>query len=112
MLATTPLAAVHAGALDPLSPALLRSAAHGWPLLLHASGGRPLTPLLAGILHADQHYEPFSGASELRAALDALRDHPDRFARRCARTREHLLHEHTYAQRLRTLVHELGLQWA
>jgi hypothetical protein len=109
-LPSSPLAAICAGPLDPLTPALLHVTAIDWPLLIHSPGGTSLTARLGGILHPGQHYEPFSGAAELRAALESIRTNPERFAQRCARTREYLQREHNYARRLTALVQELEPQ--
>jgi hypothetical protein len=106
-----PLAAIFAGPLDPLTPALFQAAALGWPLLLHTPGNVSLTPRLGGVFHAGQHYEPFAGHKDLRAALNTLRADPKTFARRGARTRDYLHQHHSYARRLMTLVGQLGLQW-
>lgn len=108
---TAPLAAIFAGPLDPLSPALLHAAALGWPLLIHSPGRASLTPRLGGILQPQQHYEPFAGSRDLRAALDAVRADPPPVAARCARTRTHLQQCHGYGQRLTSLVRRLGLEW-
>ncbi|MFQ5806378.1 MAG: hypothetical protein ACE5I3_08005 [Phycisphaerae bacterium] len=107
----SPLAAVFAGPLDPLSPALFHAAALGWPLLIHSPGALSLSPRLAGILHAQQHYDPFAGSQELRAALNAMRADPEWVERRCARVQVHLQQHHGYAQRLTSLVRRLGLDW-
>src|SRR5262249_36273463 len=45
-----PLAAVFAGADDPLGPDLLRAASLGWPLLLHNRGGAARVAGLADVL--------------------------------------------------------------
>jgi len=110
---TTPiLAAVCAGSLDPLGPGLFHAAALGWPLLLHHPGGGSPAARLAGILQPGQHCDIFTSSAELRAALDALRAHPQRTQRRCARVRTYLAERHSYGQRLKNLVRQLDLPWA
>jgi hypothetical protein len=110
--ADTPvIAAIFAGPLDPLSPALLHAAALGWPLLIHSPGKTPLTSQLGGILHPQQHYEPFAGFKDLYAGLDAIQCDPAPFQRRCERLRDHLHTHHTYGQRLVVLAEQLGLKW-
>ncbi len=104
-------AAIFAGLLDPLSPALFHAAALDWPLLIHSPGRTPLTPKLGGILHPGQHYEPFAGFKELQTALAAIRSDPTPFQRRRERLREHLRTHHTYARRLTALVEQLGFKW-
>jgi len=108
---TPAMAAIFAGPLDPLSPALLHAAALGWPLLIHSPGKTSLTSQLGGILHPQQHYEPFAGFKDLHAALDAIRSDPAPFQRRCERLRDHLHMHHTYGQRLMVLAEELGFKW-
>jgi hypothetical protein len=103
-------AAVFGGSADPLSPALFQAAALGWPLLIHSPGGASLSPQLGGILHPQQHYDPFAGARDLRTLLDAVQADPERIARRCSRVRAHLREHHGYAQRLTALVRRLGLR--
>lgn len=107
----SPLAAVFAGPLDPLSPALFDAAALGWPMLIHCPGATSLTAGLGGILHPQQHYEAFAGPQDLSAALNAARSNPERIRRRSARVRAYLQERHTYAQRLTTLARQLGLEW-
>ncbi len=105
------LAAIFAGSLDPLSPALFEAAALGWPLLLYSPGGASLSPGLGGILHPQQHYDPFSGPQELRAALAAVHADPERIARRSTRVRAYLHEHHGYTQRLVALARRLGRNW-
>jgi hypothetical protein len=104
-------AAVFAGPLDPLTPALLLAAALGWPLLIHSPGKTALTSQLGGILHPRQHYEPFAGSRDLCATLDAIRSDPTPVQRRCERVREHMFMRHTYAHRLTAVARQLGLEW-
>ena len=98
-----PLAAIFAGALDPLQPALLQAGALGWPLLIHNPGVQALTPALGGILHPEQHYQPFSGGKHLRTAVQSFRQNPAPALRRATRTQEHLCQQHSYQQRLQQL---------
>ena len=98
-----PLGAVFAGSLDPLSPALLHAGALGWPLLIHSPGARSLTAALGGMLHAKQHYQPFAGGKELRAAIQWFRDDPSGAVRLAERTREYLCEQHSWQQRLHSL---------
>jgi hypothetical protein len=107
----SPLAAIFAGSLDPLTPALFHAAALDWPLLLHSPGGVSLSPQLGGILHPQQHYEPFTRAQDLGATLNAIRAEPERVQRRCARVRGYLQQHHSYTQRLIALAQRLGLKW-
>jgi hypothetical protein len=110
--AGTPIiAAIFAGPLDPLSPALFHAAELGWPLLIHNPGKRPLTAQLGGILHPGQHYEPFAGLRGLHAALDTIRSDFSAAQRRCERVREHLRTRHTYGQRLTALAGQLSRAW-
>jgi hypothetical protein len=104
-------AAIFAGPLDPLSPALFRAVALGWPLLIYRPGAAALTAQLGGILHPQQHYEPFAGAKDLRAALSAIRSDPSSVQLRCSRAREHLRAQQTYRHRLTALAGQLGLEW-
>ncbi|MBU0616343.1 MAG: hypothetical protein KKI02_01360 [Planctomycetes bacterium] len=110
--AETPVAAaIFAGPLDPLSPALFHAAKLGWPLLIHNPGKTPLTAQLGGILHPRQHYEPFAGSRDLCSTLDTMRSDPTPVQRRCERVREYLFAQHTYGQRLTALAQQLGLSW-
>jgi hypothetical protein len=105
-----PAAAIFVGRPDPLTPALLSAGAHGWPLLLHSPGGRPLSAQLGNVLRPDQHFQAFGGAGDLRAALRTSRNQTAQAIRRGDRTRRHLLENHSYAQRLKTLAQRVGIQ--
>jgi len=105
------LAAVFAGLLDPLNPALLHAAALGWPLLIHSPGAASLNARLGGILRPREHYDPFAGPQDLRAALNAIRTDPRRIERRCTQVRAHLRQHHGYVQRLTSLIQRLGVKW-
>ena len=98
-----PLAAIFAGALDPLQPGLLQAGALGWPLLIHNPGVQSLTPALGGILHPEQHYQPFSGGKHLRTLVQSFRRNPPPVLKRATRTREYLCQQHSYQQRLQQL---------
>jgi hypothetical protein len=98
-----PLAAIFAGALDPLRPGLLQAAILGWPLLLHAPGGHSLTTALGGLLHPQQHYHAFSGAKDLLALMQTLRRNPEQAGRVAVRARELLAAQHTYTHRMHAL---------
>ncbi len=91
------------GGADPFRPALLHAATRGWPLLLHCPAGRPPGRELGDVLRPGQHFEPFSGLPELRAALHALRDAPQAAAQRVARARRHVQEHHSYSRRLEAL---------
>jgi hypothetical protein len=98
-----PLAAIFAGALDPLRPALLQATMLGWPLLLHTPGGHSLTTTLGGLLHPQQHYHAFSGAKDLLALTATLRNNPEQATRVANRARELLAARHTCKHRLHAL---------
>jgi hypothetical protein len=105
------LAAIFAQPLDPLHPALFQAAALAWPLLIHAPHGAALTADLGGILHPREHFEPFTGARELLAALATSRADPQPARERAAHAQAHLRTHHGYAQRLRMLAQQLELDW-
>jgi len=102
-------AAVFAGPADALQPELLRAAALNWPLLIHQPQRGMLTRQLGGLLHPQQHYDPFPGPRELLTALAAIRADPQRAQARCANVRRHLAQRHTYRHRLLALAERLGL---
>lgn len=106
-----PALAVFAGHVDPLTPALLHAAAHGWPLAMHAP--RPATRQrgLAGILNPQEHYLPFRDERELLRCVQQLQTAPEQIRRRAERTRQHMYANHTYEGRLRELV-KLLRTWA
>jgi len=99
-----PRACIVAGHFDPLQPAVLHAAASGWPLLLHALGGRPLTPQLGNVLQPKQHVETFADADDLLRSLESIRDASRTSAKRVARARHHVLANHTYDRRLENLL--------
>ena len=98
-----PRAAIFAGSIDPLSPALLHAGVLGWPLLVHSPGAQRLGAALGQILHPEQHLLPFAGRTELRAALGATIQDRQQACRRAARTRQHLRENHSYERRLEQL---------
>ena len=107
-----PLAAIFAGPIDPLGPALLQCAARGWPLLIHSPDTPRTRRRFGGVLHAKQHFAPFAGARELRAAIGALEQTPEESLARCRRAVAHVRRQHTLVHRLQDLARACGLSAA
>ena len=104
-----PAAAVFAGRVDPLTPALLDAAATQIPILLHCPGDVSLTPRLASVLHPGQHYTPFRSAEDLQKAVASALAEGSPLARVAQRTAKHVRDNHTDLHRLRSLASRLGL---
>ncbi len=102
-----PSACIWGGWHDLLHPALLHAAACGWPLLIHAPGGRSLTAALGSVLRPQQHLEPFADRSGLRRCLESLRTRPEVWRARAEKARLHVLQHHTYERRLQDLRKDL-----
>ncbi|MFO0837200.1 MAG: hypothetical protein U1D55_01640 [Phycisphaerae bacterium] len=98
-----PIAVVFAGRPDPLSPALIRAAQAGCPVVLHAPGGVSLNAKLGGVLLAGSHFVEFSAPRELRDLLRRARSDRPGALRRATQAREHLARAHSLAQRLADL---------
>jgi hypothetical protein len=96
-----PLAALFAGAVDPLSPDLLHAAARGWPLLLHRPDGRSLDGL-GGVLRPEEHFATFSGRAGLIERLTSQRS-SETVRRRAERAAAHVQVHHTWRVRLAEL---------
>lgn len=96
-----PAAAIFAGGPDPLSGALVQAAAVGWPVLLHAPGGRSLSPELGGVLEPQRHIGVFADLRRLRELIDELSTSAARA--RVAAARRHVTSRHTMAVRLSAL---------
>jgi len=103
-----PWVCVCAGQRDPLGPALLHAAAHGWPLLIHSPSGQSLAASLGNVLQPRGHFEPFADRSALRRSLDSLRKNPQASRLRTEKARQHVMLHHTCAHRLRELLEFLG----
>ncbi len=96
-----PAAAIFAGGADPLSGALVQAAATGWPVLLHAPGGRSLSQDLGGVLEPQRHVGVFAHLRRLSELIDELSQPAARA--RIAAARRHVAARHTMAARLSTL---------
>lgn len=96
-----PAAAIFAGGPDPLSGALVQAAAVGWPVLLHAPGGRSLSQELGGVLEPQRHIGVFADLRRLRELIDELSASAARA--RVAAAGRHLTSRHTMAVRLSAL---------
>lgn len=102
-----PRACIFAGHHDPLHPALVRAAARGWPLLVHRPGGASLGAALGDVLHAGEHFEPFTDVGELRRALKSIRGTSSATRARAERARQHVVTSHTFQRRLEMLAEAL-----
>lgn len=104
----SPAACICAGQHDPLTPALLRAAARGWPLWIHARGDRAVVTALGDTLRPTQHFEPFGDRRDLRRCLEALRADPHAHRTMGTRARRHVAEHHTYKKRWLELLELLG----
>ncbi|MBP7747744.1 MAG: glycosyltransferase family 1 protein [Phycisphaerae bacterium] len=97
-----PRACVLAGQPDPLHPAALHAAARGWPLLVHAAGGRMPASAFGDVLHPGEHFETFADLGTLRQRLEFLRS--SAASPRALRARQHVADKHIYARRWQELL--------
>jgi hypothetical protein len=104
-----PIAVVVVSCGDPLSPAVLRAAYLGWPLLLLDPGGKSLGWGLGNVLQPGVHFQPLADRAELRAALAEIARDPSAAEARARRSRAHLAARHTYRRRLEQLRDLLNL---
>lgn len=103
-LGSAPVAAVFAGVPDPLGPDLLHCAAAAVPIFIFSPGGSARVAELADVLHPNEHYVAFGDADGLLRRLEETLDTPAAARRRAERAAAHVQREHTWSQRIDTLL--------
>lgn len=98
--ASVPCGVILAGSRDPLTSGLVRVAARGWPVLLHA-GAERLSEALGGVLEPGRHIATFCTRRDILRGVESLKEPAT--LRRATAAVDDLRRGHTWTHRLTAL---------